>query len=311
MTASTSNETQDSNPRASAQAGRAGLGWLTLLRPRIAVMVVLMGLLGAYLGQPAGTWGQYFEAAFYILLVTGSASTFNQIFERDTDALMKRTQHRPLVTGEISVASAVWFGAVLGIAGVVPMALRFNLLAALLLVATFVAYVAVYTPLKRVSTLNTVIGAIPGAAPPLLGYVALAGEVGPWAWCLFAILFAWQFPHFMAIAYLYREDYSRAGHRMLADGQGSPGAAGRQALLYALAIVPVSLMPVIGGVAQPKVYGLGAVALGVMYLSPAVTFALRENRGRARLLMFSSLLYLPGLFALILLDHFLLLHGPK
>ena len=305
MTASTPNETRE------AAASRPGLGWLTLLRPRIASMVVLMSILGAYLGQPGGTWAQYLEAALYILLVTGSASIFNQVFERDTDALMDRTRHRPLVTGEISVAGAVWYGAILGIAGVVPMALRFNLLAALLLVATFVAYVAVYTPLKRVSTLNTVVGAIPGAAPPLLGYVALAGEVGPWAWCLFAILFAWQFPHFMAIAYLYREDYSRAGHRMLADGSGSPGAAGRQALLYALTIVPVSLMPVVGGVATPEIYGLGAVALGVIYLSPAVTFALKENRGRARILMFSSLLYLPGLFALILFDHFILSHGPK
>ena len=285
--------------------GRSQSGWLTLLRPRIAVMVVLMSVLGANLANPNGTWAAYFEAAFYILLVTGAASTFNQVFERDTDALMNRTKHRPLVTGEISVAGAVWYGAIMGVAGVVGMAWRFNLLAALLLVATFVAYVAVYTPLKRVSTLNTVVGAIPGAAPPLLGYVAVAGEVGPWAWCLFAMLFAWQFPHFMAIAYLDREDYSNAGHRMLADGAGSPGAAGRQALLYALAIVPVSLMPVLGGVAQAEVYGLGAVALGVMYLSPAVTFALKETRERARLLMFSSLLYLPGLFALILFDRWL------
>lgn len=300
-----------SDSPASSRTGRARSGWLTLLRPRIAVMVVLMSILGSYLANPDGTWWQYSEAALYVLLVTGSASTFNQVFERDTDALMRRTQHRPLVTGEISVAAAVWYGAILGIAGVVPMALRFNLLAALLLVVTFVAYVAVYTPLKRVSTLNTVVGAIPGAAPPLLGYVAVAGEVGPWAWCLFAILFAWQFPHFMAIAYLYREDYAQAGHRMLADGSGSPGAAGRQALLYAMTIVPVSLMPVLGGVASAKVYGLGALALGVMYLSPAVTFALRETRDRARILMFSSLLYLPGLFALILFDHFLLRHGPQ
>ena len=273
-------------------------GWIVLLRPRIAVMVALMSVLGSYLALPMASWGEYLEAALYVVLVTGSASVFNQVLERDTDALMKRTQHRPLVTGEISVGHVVAYGVVLGVLGIAGMALRFNPLAALLLVVTFVAYVVVYTPLKRVSTLNTVVGAIPGAAPPLLGYVALAGDVGPWAWCMFAILFVWQFPHFMAIAWLYREDYSRAGHRMLAD---DAGAAGRQAVLYALAIIPVSLMPVAGGIAG-RWYLVGALLLGVMYLSPAVVFAMRQNRERARLLMWSSLIYLPGLFGLILLD---------
>ena len=283
------------------EAVRRRSGWIVLLRPRIAVMVALMSMLGAYLGSANGSWAQYIEAAFYIVLVTGSASTFNQLFERDTDALMDRTSHRPLVTGEISVAGAVTYGVILGVVGVAAMALRFNLLSALLLVATFVAYVAIYTPLKRVSTLNTVVGAIPGAAPPLLGYVALAGDFGPWAWCLFAVLFTWQFPHFMAIAWLYRDDYAKAGHRMLADVDGSPGAAGRQAVLYALAIIPVSLMPTVGGVAS-SLYAFGALFLGVLYLSPAIVFALKENRARARLLMFSSLIYLPGLFVMILLD---------
>lgn len=121
---------------------------------------------------------------------------------------------------------------------------------------------------------------------------------------MFAVLFAWQFPHFMAIAFLYRDDYALAGHRMLADAESGPGVAGRQALLYALAIIPVSLMPFLGHVAGP-VYGFGALALGVMYLIPATVFALRETRQRARLLMWSSLVYLPGLFALILVDRWL------
>ena len=272
-----------------------------MLRPRIAVMVALMVVLGANLAGPMDSFGVYLEAALYVVLVTGSASAFNQVLERETDALMVRTQHRPLVTGDIAVGHAVAYGTVLGVLGVAGMAMRFNLLSALLLVLTFVAYVAVYTPLKRVSTLNTVVGAIPGAAPPLLGYVAVAGEVGPWAWCLFAILFVWQFPHFMAIAWLYREDYARAGHRMLA---GDAGTAGRQGLLYALTIVPVSVMPFVGGIAGLW-YFYGALALGVLYLSPAVVFALKENRVRARMLMFASLLYLPGLFLLILFDRWI------
>ena len=276
-------------------------GWIVMLRPRIAVMVALMAILGAHLAGPALAFGVYVEASLYIVLVTGAASVFNQVLERDTDALMVRTQHRPLVTGEISVGHSVAYGTVLGVVGVAGMALRFNLLAAFLLVLTLVAYVVVYTPLKRVSSLNTVVGAIPGATPPLLGYVAVAGEVGPWAWCLAAILFVWQFPHFMAIAWLYRKDYAAAGHRMLADDAGS---AGRQGLLYALTIVPVSVMPFVGGIAGFW-YFYGALALGVLYLSPAVVFALKENRVRARMLMFASLLYLPGLFLLILFDRWI------
>ncbi|MEZ5976471.1 MAG: heme o synthase [Planctomycetota bacterium] len=283
-------------------------GWLVLLRPRIAVMVVLMAVLGAYLAPGDGGWGRFFEASLYVLLVTGAASVFNQVLERETDALMPRTQHRPLVTGSISVTAAMVYGLVMGVLGVAGMALRFNLLAALLLVVTLVLYVAVYTPLKRVSSLNTIVGAIPGAAPPLLGYTALAGGVGPWAWSLFALLFVWQFPHFMAIAYLYRDDYAQAGHRMLADERSGPGAAGRQALLYAIAILPVSLLPPLGRITY-VVYGPGALILGLLYLAPAVLFALKENRERARLLMFASLLYLPAMFALIVFDHWLLLHN--
>ncbi|MCP5020165.1 MAG: protoheme IX farnesyltransferase [bacterium] len=291
----------DSEPSDAVATPHALAGYLTLIRPRIAVMVALLSVLGATLADWHGPWFPRFEAALYIVLVTGSASCFNQLFERDTDALMGRTQQRPFVTGRISPAAGVAFGLVLGIVGIVPLAMRLNLLSALLLAVTFVLYVVVYTPLKKVSTLNTVVGAIPGAAPPLIAYAAIAGDVGPWGWGLFAILFTWQFPHFMAIAWMYREDYKAGGHKMLAGATEEPGTAGRQAVIYGVAMIPVSLMPTVHGIAG-FTYGFGALLLGILYLAPAIAFALHETRPRAKRLMWVSLAYLPLLCVLIVID---------
>jgi len=276
--------------------------WAELLRVRIAGMVVLTALLGAWLAVPTSHGlMRGAEAAFYILLVTASASILNQVLERDTDRLMTRTRRRPLVTGDISVATATWTAFATGALGTIGLATRFNLLSAVLLLATLVSYVAIYTPLKRVSTLNTTFGAIPGAAPPLIAYAALAGEVGPWAWAVFGVLYVWQFPHFMAIAWRCREDYARAGHKMVAAVPGSEGMAGRQALIYSLAIVPVSMLPAIWQMAG-LVYVVGALLLGVSYIVPSLLFALREDAPRARALLLASLFYLPLYFLLVLLD---------
>ncbi|MDA1265723.1 MAG: heme o synthase [Planctomycetota bacterium] len=276
--------------------------WLSLLRTRVATLVFLTALVGGMLATGPGVMpASAIEAALYITLVTGCASVLNQVLERDTDALMHRTAQRPLVTGRIEVGHALTFAVALGAAGTAGLALRFGLLSAVLVLATLVAYVGIYTPLKRVSTMNTVVGAIPGAAPPLIGYAAVAGEVGPWAWALFAVIFAWQFPHFMAIAWLYREDYARAGHRMLPAVPGSDGVAGRQAVLYSLALLPISLLPALRLEAGP-LYVVGALVLGLAYLAASVAFALREDRRRARGLLFTSLVYLPLLLVLILLD---------
>lgn len=281
--------------------GRASLRpWLVLLRPRIAVMVALMALLGASVA-PGTSFPRALEAALWITLVTGSASVLNQVLERDTDRLMARTATRPLVTGRIGVLGALFFAALLGTAGATGLALSFNLLAALLSLATLLVYVALYTPLKRVSTSNTVIGALPGAAPPLLGYVALAGDIGPWAWCMFAVGFAWQFPHFFAIAWLYREDYRAAGHRMLPCVEGAEGVAGRHSVLYALALIPLVLLPAMAGLAGP-VYGIGAGVLSCAYLAASLRFAHTEDRPQARFLLLVSLFYLPLWAVLILID---------
>lgn len=277
--------------------------WLVLLRPRIAVMVTIMALLGASV-VPGFSWGPALEAALLITLVTGSASILNQVLERDTDALMERTKMRPLVTGEVGVAPALFYALVLGVLGVAGLALRFNMLSALLSLATLVAYVAIYTPMKRVSTTNTVIGAIPGAAPPLLGYAALAGDLGPWAWCMFAVIFAWQFPHFFAIAWIYREDYRRAGHRMLPTVDNAEGLAGRHGSLYAIALVPVALLPISSGLAG-WAYGIGITILSLAYLAASIRFALHEDHRRARAVVLVSLVYLPLWAVLILIDPFL------
>lgn len=278
--------------------------WVELLRVRVAVMVFLTGALGGWLATRDPAWGNLLscaEAGLYILLVTGCASVLNQVVERETDALMDRTKHRPLVTGDCGVVHAVTGAVILGVLGTLGLVLRFNMLSAVLILATLVVYVAVYTPLKRVSTINTVIGAVPGAAPVLIGYAALAGEVGPLGWALFGTIFAWQFPHFMAIAWMYREDYAKAGHRMVPTEPGSEGMAGRYALIYSLSIVPVTLMPALTGMAGP-IYVVGALLLGAMYIIPSIQFARAENLTTARRLMFASILYLPALMALLFVD---------
>ncbi len=278
--------------------------WAELLRVRVATMVFLTAALGGWLATREASidnLARCFEAALYVLLVTGSASILNQVIERDLDRLMDRTKNRPLVTGEVSVLTAIVAAAVMGVLGTVGLALSFNLLSAVLVLATLAVYVCVYTPLKRVSTLNTVVGAVPGAAPVLIGYAALAGEIGPLGWALFATIFAWQFPHFMAIAWMYRHDYAKAGHKMVPTEPGSEGLAGRYALLYSLSIVPITLMPAFSGMAGP-VYVVGALLLGVLYIVPSYRFSQDETLANARRLLFASIIYLPALMALLFLD---------
>jgi protoheme IX farnesyltransferase len=241
------------------------------------------------------------EASLWITLSAGAASAFNQVLERDTDRRMDRTKDRPIPSGRIGVRDALLVATLLAAVAVGMLAWRFSVLSALLALATLFAYVAVYTPLKRASTLNTVVGALPGAAPPLLGYAALAGEPGGWGWALFAVVFVWQFPHFMAIAWLYRHDYARAGLRMLPSEPGAEGLAGRTAVVYAALLLFVALVPALFGVAGP-VFTAGATALGIAYLAAAARFAWKSERASARLLLLVSLLHLPLVLILAVVD---------
>jgi protoheme IX farnesyltransferase len=275
---------------------------VTLMKLRIASFVGLAAFVGGLLAAgPEVPLGRIAEAALWITLAAGAASVFIQVLERDSDRLMERTRERPLPAGRISLRDALLFGTGVAILSVAALGFRFNVLSAALALATMFAYVAVYTPLKRVSTLNTVIGAIPGAAPPLIGYAALAGDVRGWAWALFAILFVWQFPHFMAIAWLYRHDYARAGLRMLPGERGGERIAGKAALWYGLVLLPVSQIPAVWGDAG-VVFCAGAMVLGLAYCAAALRFAWRQDRAAARLLLFVSLAYLPLVLLLVVLD---------
>jgi protoheme IX farnesyltransferase len=275
---------------------------LVLVRPRISAFVVLAAFTGARLGSAASDSGsRVLLAALLVGLVGAASSVFNQVLERDVDALMVRTRTRPLPSGRMSVRDAVLFGGVLGLAGVTGLAVWFQPLTALLALSTLAIYVLVYTPLKRFTSLNTVVGALPGAMPPLLGYVALAGEPGPWGWVLFALVFAWQFPHFFAIAWLHREDYRRADMKMLPALPGASGLAGRQALLYSLVLFAVALLPAVRGQAG-LAYLVAALAAGLAYAIASAAFAWRESRVTARAVLWASLVHLPLLFGAVLLD---------
>ncbi len=278
---------------------------LAIVRPRIAVLSLGTVAVGAVAG--AGGLPDLGLLAATLLgsgLVAAGSSAWNQLLERDVDARMERTRNRPLPTGRMRSADAFGIGLLATAAGLGLLVATAGPLAAAVAAAIVVLYVGVYTPLKRVTSLNTVVGAIPGALPPLIGWAAVRGELGAGAWALFAIVFFWQFPHFLAIARLCRDDYARAGLRMLsvvdAEREG-PGMIGLQAASFALVLLPASLWPAVLGVAGPS-YFMGALVLGVAFLVVSIAFAVRSDEGNARRLLRASVLYLPALFAFLVLD---------
>lgn len=274
-----------------------------MTKPGITLMVVLTAGLGFLLAE-----GEIFSSFWLLLhtllgtgLVSGGASVLNQVLERDSDALMRRTADRPLPGGRMDPDTALFFGVLLSVTGLLELALAVNLLTALLGAVALAGYVFVYTPMKRVSSLATVIGAIPGAIPPMMGWSAVKNDVDLAAWVLFGILFFWQLPHFLAIAWLCREDYARGGFPMLPvlDPEGT--RTGRQTILYGAALIPVSLLPSLLGLLG-TVYFVGALAFGLAYLGFAFGFARSRSNPGARRLMLASLVYFPALLLVMLLD---------
>jgi len=233
-------------------------------------------------------------------LVAGGAAVLNQVYERDTDALMRRTRQRPLPDGRVSPVDARVFGLALSTAGLLLLALRANWLAAALALATLVVYLAVYTPMKLRTPLSTLVGAVPGALPALIGWTASHGSIAIGGTTLFAIVFLWQIPHFMAIAWLYREDYGKAGFPMLPVIEPEGRRAGRQAVLYSIALVPVSLAPTLVGISG-QAYFSTALMLGLALLVLAGRFARTRSEGAARALFFGSITYLPILWIAMIL----------
>ena len=290
------------NTAAAVAGSRSALvAYLTLTKPRIAFMVLLATAVGYALGARQGAQVAVVMATLLgTALVAGGAGVWNQVAERARDARMRRTARRPLPLGEVGVLPAALFGTVLTVAGV-GLLLWVKPLAALVALGTFVLYVAVYTPMKPWTTLNTMVGAVPGALPPVIGWAAATGQVGLEAWSLFLIMFLWQFPHFLAIAWIYREDYARGGHRMLPSVDPDGTLTGRQATAYALTLIPCGLMPTILGLAGP-VYFVGALALGLFYALCAVRFWRNVSDRSARRLLRASFLYLPAILLLLVLN---------
>lgn len=292
----------DANPRRSRSIASRLSAYRVLAKPRIATMVLLTVFVGFVLGARASS-----RPITLVLTLVGTgmvaagASAWNQVIERRRDGLMKRTESRPLPAGVITPLEAALVGGLCAAGGVGLLVLAANTLAAAVAAATFILYVAVYTPLKPVSTLNTAVGAIPGALPPVIGWTAATGQMGIEAWVLFLIVFLWQFPHFFAIAWIHREDYARGGHAMLPVIDPGGFLTGRQATTYALALIPVGLMPAaIGLAAWP--YFLGAGAAGIYYLIAAICFWRKRDHQHARRLLRASIIYLPLILLLLVLN---------
>lgn len=276
--------------------------YVALTKPKIVFMVLVTVTVGYLLGARGSSSPLYLVMALLGTgLVAAGGSVWNQVVEHSRDALMKRTAKRPLPSGRIAVWKAGLFGSGLTVAGLVLLAMGPHPIAAAVAAVTFILYAFVYTYLKPVTTLNTAVGAVPGALPPVIGWAAATGQLGIEAWSLFLIVFLWQFPHFLAIAWIYREDYARGGYRMLPIVDPMGVLTARQAVGHALVLVPVGLLPVAVGLAGP-VYFVGALALGLYYLAGAVRFWRDISDAKARRLLGASFLYLPAILLLLLLN---------
>ena len=287
-----------------AMAGSAARSrdYVALAKPRLNLLVVASTLVGYAMAQGdalglLGVIGLLLGTG----LVAGGASAFNQVLERDLDALMRRTRRRPLPDQRLQPIEGVLFATALTLIGVLMIVAVSNVLAGAVALATLVIYAVIYTPLKRRTSFSTVIGAIPGALPPVIGWAAVTNGISAEAWTLFGIMFLWQLPHFLAIAWMYRDDYARAGYPMLPVLEPDGRSTGRQSLVYAAALLPVSLAPTAIGMSG-DVYLSGALVLGLAYAWLTLTFARSRSMQDARRVFFASIIYLPLLWILMIAD---------
>jgi len=280
-------------------------GYWSLTKPEVNFLIAITAAAGFWMGATASfahfPWTSLFHTLIGTVLVASGAATLNQLIELRFDAQMRRTARRPLVSRRIEPSHALWFGILLSVIGTIYLAVTTNVLASLLSILTLLGYLFLYTPLKRKTPLCTLIGALPGATPPLIGWAAACGRLDGNAWLLFAIVFLWQFPHFMAIAWMYREDYARAGYLVLPGGKFKDRFVAWQTSVPSLALLAVALGPAIRG-ESGIVYFAGALVLGGVLLCYSARFALRMSTVSARRLLFASILYLPLLLALLALD---------
>lgn len=273
-----------------------------LIKARLTGLVLLTTLVGFYLGnQGPKDFVLLLTTMLGVGLLASGAAALNQYLERDFDALMPRTKDRPIPAGHISADRTLVFGGLLAVLGLVQLALFVNLLTSLLGVITIALYLFVYIPLKRVTSLNTIIGAVPGALPPLMGWTAARGSIDIEGWSLVAILFFWQLPHFLAIAWMYRDQYEDAGYVMLPNVDPSGQQTGRQAVSYTLGLLPISLCPAVFGISG-GIYFIGATIFTLAFLACAVSFARNLTHQTARRLFFCSIIYLPILLGFMVFD---------
>jgi protoheme IX farnesyltransferase len=281
--------------------GRAADYWV-LTKPEVNFLVLVSTLVGFYLASRGPLdLASLFHTLVGTLLVASGTGTLNQYIERRSDAFMRRTANRPLPAGRIADGEALAFGLLISLGGGAYLALAVNALSSFLALLTLATYLLIYTPLKKKTSWCTFIGAFPGAMPPLIGWAAARGSLSLEAWVLYAMLFLWQFPHFLAIAWMYREDYARAGLRMLPPGDREGRATGRQVLAYSLALLPVSLLPTFTGHVG-FVYFFGALALGLGFVYYGARLAAARSNLLAKRLLMASIVYLPLVFALMMLD---------
>jgi len=273
-----------------------------LTKPRITFLIVLTAAAGFALATRGRIdYLRMVSAMIGIGLLSSGIATLNQYIERDLDALMRRTADRPLPSGKLLPWEALVFGVGLTVLAEVYLAVLVNPLTALLGLTVIAGYLFAYTPLKTKTSLSTLVGAFPGAVPPLIGWTAARGELSLEAWVLFAILFLWQFPHFLAIAWMYREDYGRAGILMLPVVEPDGRITGQQIVIYTLMLLPVSLLPTALGISG-KIYLYGAIILGLLFLYSSVRAAFSQSRQEARRLLLASVIYLPLLFILMVVN---------
>jgi protoheme IX farnesyltransferase len=278
--------------------------YIELTKPRITVFILMSTAIGFLCGTYAGGAWSFLTLIHTLVgtaLIASGTAALNQWYERDADAKMNRTKARPIPSGRVTPRRAFWFAAALSILGFVELWFGANRLTALLGLFTLASYLFVYTPLKQKSPHSTTIGAVPGAMPPLIGYAAAAGALSGQAWILYAILFLWQFPHFYAIAWMYREDYERAGIRMLPVIEPSGESTARRMWMFSLVLIPISLLPKFTDMAG-NLYLFGALALGLYFLYAAVRASFDRTRPRARQVLLASVVYLPLLYGLLVLD---------
>jgi protoheme IX farnesyltransferase len=282
--------------------GRVAADLVALTKPRVVVMVLVTTVVGYYVGlSGAPDYGRLVALVMGTLLAAGGTLAINQYWEREVDAHMERTRSRPLPDGRLAPLEALLFGSALTLVGLAVLGLGVGWLATLVTAATFVLYIFAYTPLKVRTSLCTIVGAVPGALPPVTGWAAARDDLGVGAWVLFGILFLWQLPHTLAIGRLYQHDYARAGVQILPVVDAEGGATERQILGGCLALLAVSLLPTLIGLAGGA-YFTGALVLGAAFVALGAQQALAPSAARARRVLLASLLYLPALLALLAFD---------